>query len=417
MRLAASEGLINVLGLPQPPITIAYLFTSFPVSTETFLQREIMAMQARGVNLRIYSLFGGGGDFNGIAVQKFSMWRLLELIWMIPWIAGTRWDVFGILWRGLWTRRPPNWLNFWENMLGAGFGGLFYREFRENPPDWIHAAWGGAPATGAWMLKKMNGQAFSAAAHAYDIYEHGGDWWLDEKLIEARFIHTSTAMGRNSLVERGNAPERVKLIRRGLESFPRLKPIRPDRRQLRIVAIARLVEKKGLPLQLEIYAAAQAAGINFTAHIIGAGPERSRLEARAAALGLTGRVSFKGHLSQLEVQAELAWADALLHTGIIAPSGDRDGLPNVIPEAMAAGVLVLTSPYAATTEAISDGASGWVLPVESPDRWIAAFGEIIADEVKVRTLQTAARKWAEVNFDAHHNAARLYALFEEAAKS
>ena len=417
MRLADLAGPPKLLGLSQSPITLAYLFTSFPVSTETFLQREVLAMQARGVNLRVYSLFGGGGDFNGIPVRKFSMWRLLELIWIIPWVAVTRWDVFGVLWSGLWSRKAPSWLNFWENMLGAGFAGVFQREFRDDPPDWIHAAWGGAPATAAWILMRLNGHQFSAAAHAYDIYEHGGDWWLDEKLVDARFIHTSTGMGRDSLIARGNAPDRVKLIRRGLETFPVLKDLRSDRRQLRLIAIARLVEKKGLPLQLKIYAAARDAGIDFTARIIGDGPERSRLEALTAELKLTDRVSFTGHLSQEEVQAQLAWADALLHTGIVAPSGDRDGLPNVIPEAMAAGVLVLTSPYAATTEAISHGESGWVLPVEEPSRWTEAFAEIIGNETQAKAVQKAARDWTEEHFDAHRNGAKLYQYFEEAVRS
>lgn len=374
-------------------------------------------MQAKGVNLRVYSLFGGGGDFNGIAVRKFSMWRLLELIWIIPWLALTRWDVFGVLWKGLWSRPAPSWLNFWENMLGAGFAGVFYQALRRDPPDWIHAAWGGAPATAAWILMRLNGHRFSAAAHAYDIYEHGGDWWLDEKLADARFIHTSTNMGRESLLARGHRPDQVKLIRRGLETFPVLKPWRENRRELRLISIARLVEKKGLPLQLEIYAAARDAGLSFAARIIGDGPERGRLEARCAELGLSDHVAFTGHLTQEEVQAQLRWADALLHTGIVAPSGDRDGLPNVIPEAMAAGVLVLTSPYAATTEAISDQETGWVLPVEAPDRWIVAFTEIMENDTKVRTVQAAARRWTEQNFDAHHNAAKIHALFEEAVRS
>src|SRR5471030_1024060 len=67
----------------QPP-TIAYLFTTFPKSTETFLQREIVAMQALGVNLRLYSLHQGGGDFRGMPVEKFSKWQLLTLLWVIP---------------------------------------------------------------------------------------------------------------------------------------------------------------------------------------------------------------------------------------------------------------------------------------------------------------------------------------------
>ena len=108
------------------PLTIAYLYTTFPKATETFMQREVIALRARGVDLRIYSLFGGGGAFAGVAITRFSMWRLLELVWVIPNVAVTRWDVFGVILHGLLKRRPPSWLNFWENMLGAGFAGLWY---------------------------------------------------------------------------------------------------------------------------------------------------------------------------------------------------------------------------------------------------------------------------------------------------
>jgi colanic acid/amylovoran biosynthesis glycosyltransferase len=67
----------------SPPV-IAYLFTTFPKSTETFLQREIIAMKAHGVALRLYSLWGGGGTFRGLPVARFNKWRLFALFWLIP---------------------------------------------------------------------------------------------------------------------------------------------------------------------------------------------------------------------------------------------------------------------------------------------------------------------------------------------
>ena len=296
-------------------------------------------------------------------------------------------------------------------MLGAGFAGIFRGEFRDDPPDLIHAAWGGAPATGAWILHRLDGHRFSAAAHAYDIYEHGGDWWLDEKLIDARFIHTSTEMGRRSLIERGHDPERVHLIRRGLETFPDFKPLRADRRELRLVCIARLVAKKGLDHQLRIYAAMRDAGLAFKARIIGEGPERDRVKSLRQELRLDSHVELTGHLSQPDVWAQLMWADCLLHTGVVAPSGDRDGLPNVIPEAMAAGVVVFTSPHAATTEAVEHGVNGFVLPEQDPQPWVNAFREMATDAVLAERLRKSARAWTEREFNAHVNAAKLHEQF------
>ncbi len=397
----------------SPPV-ITYLFTTFPKSTETFLQREIVAMKAHGVGLRIYSLWGGEKNFRGLPVARFNKWRLLTLLWRLPLEARRRPDVLKQLLRGLFTRRAPSWLNFWENLLGAGFAGVHLAEFRAHPPTLIHAAWGGAPATAAWLFWRVDGHRFSAAAHAYDIYEHGGDWWLKDKLEHAAFVHTSTEMGRRTLLERGLAPDKVVCIRRGLDRLPVMKPLRASRAPLRVVCVARLVEKKGLDHQLRIYAALRAAAVEFQARIVGEGPLRGELEKMAGHLGVAGSVTFTGHLPQHEVWNQLEWADVLLHTGVVAPSGDRDGLPNVIPEAMAAGVLVVTSPAAATTEAITQGVTGFVAPVEQSADWVSALKRLSTDDAFAEKLRLAARRWVEENFDAHRNAARLLANFQRA---
>ena len=123
-----------------------------------------------------------------------------------------------------------------------------------------------------------------------------------------------------------------------------------------------------------------------------------------------------GELSQPEVVSQLAWADGLLHTGIVASSGDRDGLPNVIPEAMIAGVVVFTSPHAATTEAIENGTSGWVLPVEAPSRWVEAITSLQGETNPLEEIRLAARNWAEKNYNGVQNAQKLSELFEAAVQ-
>jgi colanic acid/amylovoran biosynthesis glycosyltransferase len=331
-------------------------------------------------------------------------------------VAITRWDVFGILLRGLFSRRAPSWINFWENMLGAGFTAIFYPAFRREPPDLVHAAWGGAPATAAWCMARMNGYRFSAAAHAYDLYEHGGDWWLNEKLADAAFIHTSTNMGFDSLRGRGVPAEVIHVIRRGLDDLPPRRPLRTPRPALRIICVARLVEKKGLRHQMRIYAALKNAGIVFEARMVGQGKLREELGRLTQSLGVENEVKFMGHLPLAEVWRQLEWADVLIHTGIIAASGDRDGLPNVIPEAMAAGVMVVTSPTSATTEAIAHEGTGLVADVDDTAAWVSALKRLQTDDTLAEKLRAEARAWVEENFDAHKNAARLYALFERAVK-
>jgi glycosyltransferase involved in cell wall biosynthesis len=104
----------------------------------------------------------------------------------------------------------------------------------------------------------------------------------------------------------------------------------------------------------------------------------------------------------------------LLHTGVVTPTGDRDGLPNVIPEAMAAGTIVLTSSAAATTEAIQSEATGLAAEVDRPEEWVTALRRLADDDGLAERLRLAARRWAEENYDARRNAERLHACFVQA---
>jgi glycosyltransferase involved in cell wall biosynthesis len=402
--------------LAPRPTTIALLFTTFPKTSETFLQRDVAALQAKGLDLRLYSLFGGGGEFNGLKVRRFSLWCLIPLfLYVIPWNCVRRPRIVRDLFEGVLMRSPPSWLNFWENMLGAGFAGWFYGEFKRHRPALIHGAWAGAPATAGWLLERMLGIPYSCGAHAYDLYEHGGDWWLMEKVALARFVQTSTESGRRFLIERGADPAKLIVIRRGLADFPDFKPLRPARRPLRLICVARLVPKKGFDHQLRIYAELRDAGFPFEARIVGGGPLRAWLEAEVARLGLGAHMRLLGELPHAEVWPQLSWADVLLHTGVIAPSGDRDGLPNVIPEAMAAGVLVVSSPVSATTEAVQQERTGLVCDVDLPLAWRVALERLAADDALAERLRQAARRWVEENYDAHRNTDRLVEQFRRAA--
>jgi len=399
-------------------ITVAYLFTTFPKASEAFLQRDVAAMQARGVTLRIYSLWGGGGEFRGTKVEALPRWWFfVALLWWIPYEA-VRYP--RLLWELIVNtcgRRAPSTLNFWENMLGAGFTTCFIHRFRRDPPDLVYAAWTGAPATAAWLIWRAMGIPYCTGAHAYDLYEHGGDWWLMEKVALARFVHTSTEMGRRTLLERGADESKVIVVRRGLDAFPDYKPLRIPRKPLRLVCIARLVPKKGLAEQLGIYAALRDAGVAFSARIVGGGELRQSLDREAERLGLSALVAFTGEVAPADVWKHLRWADVLLHTGVVTATGDRDGLPNVIPEAMAAGTLVMTSPTAATTEAIRNEATGLVADVTQPAQWVAGLRRLADDDALAERLRAGARSWTLENYDARKNAARLQSCFEQVVRA
>lgn len=110
---------------------------------------------------------------------------------------------------------------------------------------------------------------------------------------------------------------------------------------------------------------------------------------------------------------ELAWADVLFHTGVIDRNGDRDGLPNVIPEAMAAGVLVVASPVSGVVEAIKDDITGILRDVNEPVSWVVECQRIQKDDALCERIRSEGRAWVERESVASRNSAKLLQAMRE----
>jgi len=396
------------------PMRILYVATRFPVLSETFVQREVRALRAAGASLRVVSLWGGEGAFEGEPALRLRKRDLAASALKVPWLLARRGPAAAPVVEALARRSPPSWLNFWENLLG--FGGAIALAGRIEPTrfDGVHGVWGGAPGACAWLLGALTGLPFSMGAHAYDVYESGGDWLLREKLRAARLVHVSTeAAGRR--VRRVEPAARTLLARRGLETpLPPLKPLRRPRGPLRLLSVGRLVEKKGHLRQLDLYAALAREGVDFEARVVGDGPLRRAVQARRRALGLEGRVRLLGAMPFERIREELDWADALVHSGVVAPNGDRDGLPNVVPEAMACGAVVLATPVSGVPEAAEGGRTMLLRGIGDVEGWIRAVELVQSDDAACERLRVAARRWVERNFMAADNARLLMAAMKRA---
>lgn len=393
---------------------ITYLFTTFPVRSETFLQRELRLMAKQGAELEIHSLWKGDKEWEGYKIRHFRHRYLLKLLWALPYWAIRRPSVLRNATQRLLGASIPSMQNLGELLMGLGFGIVMARTFEKAPPNLLHAAWATMPATAAWLINQITGIPYSFGAHAYDIFRHGGDCLLDAKVRSARMIHTTTKATRKRLIQLGGKPESIHLIRHGLDHFPECKAPRIRPRSIRFITVGRMVAKKGYFAQLKLYAALKAAGVRFEVRFIGDGPLKNDLIIMRKALGLRKEVTFTGWMENDAVMAEYAWADAFVFTGIVAPDGDRDGLPNVIPEAMAAGLCVMTTPIMGTTEAIRDGQTGFVCQNHDIASWLRAIHILQTQPEQVGRIIRQARRWVETNFECRQNAAILAKKMQEA---
>jgi glycosyltransferase involved in cell wall biosynthesis len=405
-------------GCGARPLKLLYLLTTFPLLSETFIKREVRALDRHRLELEIFSLWSGQPEFEGRRVNLFAKRKLLTLLWWLPFWLATKPRAFARLIANMFGKKPSSLTDFGATALGIGFALSHARHFSKDAhrPDLIHAGWATMPATAGQLLSALIDVPFTFQANAFDIFRHGGDWFLPAKLEDAALVITATDYARDALIARGAPASKVVTIRRGLSVLPPPGPLRSSRSPLRLLSIGRLVEKKGFRRQLEILAALKASGFPFQSRIIGGGPLEKDLRALARALDLEREVTLMGPQSYTVCRQQYHWADVFLFTGEVAANGDRDGLPNVVCEAMACGVPVVATPVAGVPEAVRDGETGVILSADDPAAWRSALGRLRDDAEFYCRVREAAGAWIRENFDIDINAQLLASCFHSAAR-
>jgi glycosyltransferase involved in cell wall biosynthesis len=262
----------------------------------------------------------------------------------------------------------------------------------------------------ARYVARLTGAPLALAAHAKDIWTIP-DWEKREKLADARFVVTCTAVGADHL--NALAPGKVSLVYHGLDvrELP-APPARPARAgPVEILCVARVVAKKGLDVLLRALARLPAGREWRLVHIGGgdAGP----LQVLAAELGIADRVRFAGPLPAGKVWAAYRRAEVFALASRVAPDGDRDGLPNVLMEALSQEVAVVATRVSAIPELIEDGVHGLLVPPDDPDVFAAALDRVITEPRLRRRLARAGCARVRRRFDRMAGVDRLVALLTE----
>jgi glycosyltransferase involved in cell wall biosynthesis len=267
----------------------------------------------------------------------------------------------------------------------------------------------------ALFASALTGLPFSFTAHAKDIYTSDSGQ-LRRKLEKARFAVTCTAYNARRLraLSGGNTP--IHTIYHGIDlnffTFGTEPPESPPPH--RLLTIGRLVPKKGYDDLLLALKLLDRAGLDFEWTQIGSGELEPRVRRMVSELGLERRVRMVGTLPRREVLDHFRRAHCFVLACKVAADGDRDGIPNVLVEAMATGVPVVATKVSAIPELVGDGATGVLAPPEDPVALARAILGVLLHPGKSRERARAARAKVEKDFDDSRNVLRLERLFKAA---
>lgn len=407
---------------PSPEtLRVLYIVSLFPCWSETFIVREMHALIERGVDLGILSL----KPHSEAIVQE----RAAELL---PRTRHPRAALASIVaFLGLFARHPVKVGGFvatlvagmWRQprVLFSSLGALCrvagqWRWISGFDPQLIHAPWATYPATAAWFASRLLDKPFSFTSRAHDIFVE--DHMMARKLAGAALAVTITRnnvrhLGR-WMASPGAVP--VEIVHSSLD-LGELPFVEGPRASDRLLSVGRLDPIKGFDVLLPALADLRGRGIDFRSTIIGEGPERARLEALRDELGLGDVVTFAGAQPHTEVRRAMATATLMVMPCVVTPEGNADGIPNVLTEAMASGLPVVSTRVSGIPELVDDGVSGRIVEQRDPVALADAVASMLADPTFRGNCAREGRRKIEKEFDVRIEAGRLLECFRRVARA
>ncbi len=398
---------------------LAYLFSRFPVVSQTFCDTEMLALQAAGHALVIGSLNPPPNSFRHERLAQLKA----EVIYPPP---SAVLDLTlthppdDPVWRAMTALAAEHEAKYgpsYKAQVRARNAWHFAREFKKRGVTHVHIHFANR-ATHTALFLKTAGFTFSFTAHAQDfMVDLANDDLLREMIREATFTAAVSDYSRQLLVHLcPDAADRIHRVYNGIDpdTFPKAHPkpdAPPQASPLNCISIGRLIDFKGFPILIEAIAILRDHQIPVTLQIIGEGPQRPALEAQIERLRLHALVRLRGVLSQDQIKQELAAADLFTLACLTDHKGATDILPTVILEAMACALPVVSTTLAGVPEMVLHGRTGLLAPPGDAPALAAHLITLAKDPTLRATYGLAGLQHVRDTFSLHKTAGHLATLF------
>jgi colanic acid/amylovoran biosynthesis glycosyltransferase len=430
-------------------LRIAFFLEAFPVVSETFILRQITGLLDLGHEVEIFA--NSQAETDTPPHPEMATHHLLERtiyidappessVWEMP-----IWPLWGRTWAPGSSRGTLNFVRMvralpkmascltttprlaWQTLDAGEYGyqaaslSALYRLATVKSAgrrfDVLHAHFG--PVANSFRFAR----AFCAAPlvvtfHGYDfsaVPRAEGTGVYESLFGVADAVTVNSDYTRQQVIALGCAPDRIHKLHVGVDvgQFPYQDRARGPAEPVRLLTVARLVEKKGIEYALQAVARLRQGHSNLQYGIVGDGPLLPALRELAAQLGLQQVTVFHGAKDSRFVQQRIAEADLFLLPSVTAADGDQEGTPVSLMEAQAAGLPVLATIHSGIPEVVLDGASGFLLP----ERDVAGLADRLCyliehPEVR-RKMGVRGRQHIEEQFDLPKLNRDLVALYRQ----
>ena len=404
---------------------IAYITSSFGALSHTFIRREIIELRKLGLNISLYGIRPQAAEelstqeraLENETIYLYPFRALTAITTNISFATSSPITYFKTLLTAL-ANEETNIFQHFKLIYHFFMASCIALDMREKNVQHIHAHFMNVPASVAMYCAKLLGISFSVTNHSAGIKGLKSMTGLKSKVKEAKFICVISEYNREYMSERiYPCREKTYIVRCGINpdnyTWKTGQNLDGGAVGIKLLAVGRLVEKKGFAYLIKSTKLLKKEKINFQLSIIGDGSLRKRLAKLVSDCKLQNEIIFKQSLPHEEVEKELNKAAILVVPSIEAKTGEKEGIPVVIMEAMASGVLVIASRHSGIPEIVKDKITGLLVPEKDPLAIVEKIKLAKTNNGLVKACIANARRLISEEFNIEKIAKQKKKIFEE----